>query len=131
MKKILASVLMLSIVSQAQFAIPVTPFKNVNIVCKSKGATIAISEKDKTFWQTEGDEQQGIQYKASSWIGKGCTHCFDATGSTVIAGQVLTAQIETSFDQLRNKLSLTLSLIDNTGKKQVMLKPSDSVCSAQ
>lgn len=133
MKKILASILMLSLVSQAQFAIPETPFKNVNILCKANkgGTVIAISEKEKAFWQTEGDQPVGIQYKAKTWTQKSCVHCFDTVGSVVIAGQVLTAQIETTFDQLRNKLSMTFSLIDPTGKKQVMFQPSDSTCSVK
>lgn len=108
--------------------LPMTPFKNVNIICKSEAATIAVSELDKTYWQTEGNDVSGMQFKVVSWLQGKCFHCFEAVGEYRMGKDVLRTVVTTSYDLFKKKMSMTYSLLDSSGKTKPVILPQDFQC---
>ena len=131
MIKFISLALFTGLLAQAQlFDLPVTvtPFKNVNIMCQSSGALIAISEADQVYWQADPGNRDGLQFKTVSWNKARCFHCFEAEGVLKIGDTVLRTAISSKYNLYSKKLDLTYYVYNEAGVKEVALQPKDFNC---
>lgn len=131
MIKALVVLVLSSIMAHAQFTLPkikMSPIIEVTIMCKSKGATFYISETLKKFWQAEGEEKIGMDFTKRTWDQGNCAHCFDTVGATKIGNQYLVIALTSVYDAKFKKLNLTVSQVQPSGARELMLSPSDFVC---
>lgn len=126
----LTLVLSFSFLSQAQyFDGNTTEFKNVNILCQSSGALIAISEQDKTYWQSDAGQTSGLQFTVTSWKTARCPHCFEAEGFYEVApGVVIKTALSANYEFYSKKMSLTYYVFDEDGNKEVGISPEEFNC---
>ncbi|MCK6596718.1 MAG: hypothetical protein L6Q37_00010 [Bdellovibrionaceae bacterium] len=134
MIKALVVLVLASVMAQAQFTLPkikVSPIREVTLVCKSKGATFYVSETLKKFWQSEGEEQIGMDFTKRTWDQGNCAHCFDTVGASKMGNQYFVIALTSIYDVKLKKVNFTVSQVQPSGARQVMLSPSDFVCSTR
>lgn len=95
-------------------------------LCKSPGATFAISETLQKFWQGDGDEASGIEFSKIQWSRGHMPHIFNALGVTQIGADKLKVRLQT-FPSVSG-VKLMVTLYDKNGNSQVLPSSSSFVC---